>query len=122
VITKLLKTGRAVNYQITQVIISLHEDGYIYDFLLYGVGQIWCLQEGTPHSFAEINIHEVNLFGEQNKKSKKFLFAIETADGHKGLLSATPCAECLKFLKQERLTDDAKLKIFDNNVLSEIMA
>jgi hypothetical protein len=80
---------RAVNVQITQSIIALHDEGYVYDFLLDEVGQLWDVQENVPFQLSEININKIGQFDEQMGKVAKFILAIETVNGSKGLLLAT---------------------------------
>ena len=86
---RILKIGRYVNCLITKSVIALHEEGYIYDFLLDEVGQLWAIQERRPYLFTEININKISKFDAHDGKATKFIVAIETADGLKGVLLST---------------------------------
>jgi hypothetical protein len=69
-----------------KMIIGLHDEGYYYDFGLYGKTQLWGVQENRPYVFEEININKVYLILEPPGNGSKFILAIEATDGCKGLL------------------------------------
>jgi hypothetical protein len=86
---RIFKIERCINYLITKSVIALHEDGYIYDFLLDEVGRLWAIQERRPYLFTEININKINKFDDHDGNATKFIVAIETVDGLKGVLLST---------------------------------
>jgi len=109
---QVLKIDRAVNYHITKSIITLHEEGYIYDFLLNGVDQLWDVQENRSYPFNEININKIGKFDEQDGKTAKFIIAIETTDGSKGLLLSTNLnGDFLNQIRKGRLADDVQTEM-----------
>ena len=72
--------------QMAKLVIGLHEQGYNDDFDLHGEDQLRDVQENRSYVFDEININKICQIGGQERKAKKFILAIETADGCKGLL------------------------------------
>jgi hypothetical protein len=72
--------------QIAKLVIELHEEGYNDDFELYGDSQLWDAQENRGYVFDEIKINKICQVGQHDRKAAKFILAIETTDGCKGLL------------------------------------
>ena len=96
----------AINGHIAKLIIILHEDGYIYDFLLFGDLQLHCIQLASIHRFEEVNINRIGLSGHT---PKKLLIAIETTCGLKGILHTVLCIPCFDLLKKEELLSGKNL-------------
>jgi len=86
---QIFKIERYINCLITKSVIALHEEGYIDDFLLDEIGQLWAIQERRPYVFTEVNINKISKFDDHDGKATKFIVAIETADGLKGVLLST---------------------------------
>jgi hypothetical protein len=87
---KKIKIDRMVN-QIARLVIGLHEQGYNYDFELDGESQLWGAQENRYYVLDDININNVYETEGQDGKAPKFILAIETGDGCKGLLMCIAC-------------------------------
>jgi len=103
---QIFKIGRYVNYLITKSVIALHEEGYIDDFLLDEVGQLWAIQERRPYLFTEININKISKFDDHDGKATKFVVAIETPDGLKGVLLSTRLnQDFLNYIKDDVKTE-----------------
>ena len=104
---RIFKIGRYVRCLIAKSVIALHEEGYIDDFLLDEVGQLWAIQERRPYLFTEININKISKFDDHDRKATKFIVAIETVDGLKGVLLSTRLnQDFLNYIK-----DDVKTKM-----------
>lgn len=99
---------------ICTLIISLHEDGYVYDFHLDEIGRIGCVQECTMHLFSEININKARLFDVDCRTAKRIVLAIETANGLKGVLYTRLSKEYLKLWLTEwlRLKKSLRMEVF----------
>jgi len=112
-----LNGGNTISYHAAKLIIILHEDGYIYDFLLLDDLQIHCIQRPSIHTFDEVNVNRLGIYG---GSPKKLLIAIETADGLKGILHAVICIKCFellnnkKLLSKKRLINSERLKLLIN--------
>jgi len=111
---KNLNVDKEVRHYNFRLILTLHEDGYVYDFHLLDDLKVCCLQECSIHSFEEITINKIGLC---RNSPKKLLIAIETAGGLKGLLITVFNMECFALLKKEgllsktRLVEDAQLQL-----------
>ena len=79
---------RLVNQKITQRIISLHKQGYVVDFQLGNHHNIICNDEEPYPVFRDFSIRIIDLCFDQLSNSYKYLHAIETECGKKGLLLA----------------------------------
>jgi hypothetical protein len=107
---------KAVNRRVAQFIIILHEDGYIYDFILVGNLQIQCVQESSTHTCDEVNINRIGLCG---SSPQRLLIAIETATGIRGILHTVLCIKCFdllnkkKLLSEKRLINSVRLKLHE---------
>jgi len=101
-----LNAQEAVSYRISRLIITLHEDGYIYDFYLLHDLKICCAQACSTHSFEEITINRIGLCGHN---PQKMLIAVETNCGLKGMLITVLSVECFDLLKKEGLLSKQRL-------------
>ena len=90
---KKIKTDRAIS-PTAGLVIWLHEQGYSNDFELYGHSQLWGAQESRSYVLEEININKIFEIGGKDGQATKFILAIETADGCKGLLICIARATC----------------------------
>ena len=104
---RIFKIGRYVRCLIAKSVIALHEEGYINDFLLDEVGQLWAIQESRPYLFKDININKISKLDDHDGKAAKYIVAIETADGLKGVLLSTRLnQDFLNYIK-----DDGKIEM-----------
>ena len=68
---------------LTELVISLHEEGYSEDFFLMdGMICDYCQRPFAPHSFS---VTRLDYFVSQKEKNR-FLYVVETDTGLKGLL------------------------------------
>jgi len=86
---KKIKMDRTVSL-VAKLVIGLHEKGYDNDFELYGDSELWGAQEGRSYILDEITINQICEIGSQDGKATKYILAIETCDGCKGLLISIP--------------------------------
>jgi len=83
-----LARRRLVNHEITKRIISLHNQGYVVDFQIGRNRNIICNDEDPYPIFRDFTIKIIDLCFDQLSGSYKYLHAIETECGKKGLLLA----------------------------------
>jgi hypothetical protein len=103
---------RTLNH-LAKMVIGLHEEGYYYDFELYGEIQLWGVQENRPYVFEEININKVCPIMGPCRNGAKFILAIETTDGCKGLLVGIDLGEAFFELSRRNGNREAK-QLFHN--------
>jgi len=98
---------RTVN-QIAKTIISLHEEGYQDDFVLYDEVQLRRVQGYGFYDLSAVNINKICKVTGQGKSSVKFILAIETVDGFKGLLIGNNSDQGFYELSGEAITEKQK--------------
>ena len=79
-----------------ELIISLHEKGYVYDFLYFDIQQLLCIQENIYYRLSEVNIIHAYSIDMALNNSKMIISAIETTTGIRGLLISTHAPQYLK--------------------------
>ncbi|WP_426670379.1 hypothetical protein ACPPVU_03860 [Mucilaginibacter sp. McL0603] len=81
----LIKT-RKVNAGVTQKVIDLHHQGYVFDFYLSDHQKISCLQDNQCFSFDNVEIEVIDQVYDQFSRSFKYIHTIKTWCGAMGLL------------------------------------
>ncbi len=77
---------RKLNSAITNRIIELQNLGYFYDFIVIGKQKFVCLQDNYCFLRHDISIKLIDQVYDQLHQCYKYIHAIETSTGHKGLL------------------------------------
>lgn len=75
-----------MNTAITQRVIELQDKGYLYDFMSVGKKKFLCLQDSICFHSPDVSIKLVDQVYDQLNNCYKYIHAVETATGHKGLL------------------------------------
>ena len=81
-----LSKTRRLNGVITKRVIELQDQGYLYDFLSMGKQKFLCLQDSICFHDRDISIKVVDQVYDHFSHCYKYIHAVETATGHKGLL------------------------------------
>lgn len=100
-----------------RLIIKLHEEGYNSDFELFGDDRVWGIQEERFYVLDEININKMYQIGRHVGKCAKFILALETGDGCKGLLVVITRERGDLNYKGETLNDETRIECGYNNAL-----
>lgn len=77
---------RLVNKGMTNKIITLHERGFTMDFVHCNGGRSICTQADPLSIFQDFLVLESGSYYDKLTFSEKFLYAIETSHGKKGIL------------------------------------
>jgi hypothetical protein len=86
--TQQVPTKLKLNISITQRIVDLHEQGYIYDFDVENISQLICLQSGQVFLRQETLIELIDLDYNEIDKAFTYIHSVDTFYGYKGLLLA----------------------------------
>ncbi|SFH34858.1 hypothetical protein [Pedobacter insulae] len=81
-----LSKVKKMNGLITNRIIELQDQGYLYDFMSVGKQQFLCLQDSVCFHAPDVSIKLIDQLYDQVDKCYKYMHAVETASGCKGLL------------------------------------
>ena len=82
----LKNNARKLNNALTMSVIDLHDQGYTHDFLPMQNHHFLCLQDSVDFDIADLNIKVMAQGFDQLTKTYKYIHAIETINGSKGLL------------------------------------
>jgi len=74
-----------VNVDLAQMVINLHAGGYIFDFQDVE-SHFVCLQDNHSFPATDVQISEAGHCYDQSSKSIKYIYAIDTDSGLKGLM------------------------------------
>ena len=74
-----------INVDLTRIVINLHAGGYIFDFQDLGA-QFLCLQNNRFFPASEVQLSIAGHYYDQLSKSFKYVYAIDTNSGLKGLI------------------------------------
>ncbi|HTM98221.1 MAG TPA: hypothetical protein VL088_05745 [Pedobacter sp.] len=77
---------KKMNVLITNRIIELQDQGYLYDFMSVGKQRFLCLQDSVCFHAPDVSIKLIDQLYDQVGKCYKYIHAVETASGCKGLL------------------------------------
>jgi len=77
---------KKMNHLITKRVIELQDQGYLYDFMVLGKQKFLCLQDSVCFHAPDVSIKVVDQVYDQFSNCYKYIHAVETATGHKGLL------------------------------------
>ena len=77
---------KKMNSVVTNRIIELQDRGYLYDFKRLGEQQYLCLQDSVCFHSPDVSIKLIDQFYDQFSHCYKYIHAVETATGHKGLM------------------------------------
>ena len=77
---------KKMNSVITKRIIELQDQGYLYDFMSVGKQKFQCLQDSVCFQSPDVSIKLVDQVYDHFSNCYKYIHAVETATGHKGLL------------------------------------
>jgi hypothetical protein len=77
---------KKLNLLITNRIIELQQQGYLYDFTTVGKQRFLCLQDSVCFHAKDVSIKLIDQVYDQLSNSYKYIHAVETASGCKGLL------------------------------------
>ena len=77
---------KKMNGVITKRIIELQDQGYLYDFMSAGKKNFICLQDSICFQSPDVSIKLIDQVYDHFSHCYKYIHAVETATGHKGLL------------------------------------
>ena len=77
---------RKLNTVITKRVIELQDQGYLYDFMYLGKEKFLCLQDSVCFHAPDVSIKLIDQAYDQFSNCYKYIHAVETASGYKGLL------------------------------------
>ena len=77
---------KKMNSVITKRVIELQDQGYLYDFMVLGKQKFLCLQDSVCFHAPDISIKVVDQVYDHFSNCYKYIHAVETATGHKGLM------------------------------------
>ena len=77
---------KKLNVLITNRIIELQHQGYLYDFTSVDKQRFLCLQDSLCFHTTDVSIKLIDQVYDQLSNSYKYIHAIETASGCKGLM------------------------------------
>ena len=82
-----------INVDLTRIVINLHAGGYIFDFQDLGT-QFVCLQNNGSFPASDVQISIAGHYYDQLSKSFKYVYAIDTNSGLKGLILSNNFLAC----------------------------
>jgi hypothetical protein len=77
---------KKLNGVIAKKVIELQGQGYLYDFMSLGKQKFLCLQDSVCFHSPDVSIKVVDQVYDHFSNCYKYIHAVETATGHKGLL------------------------------------
>ncbi len=77
---------KKLNSVITKRVIELQDQGYLYDFMFLGKQKFICLQDSVCFHAPDVSIKVIDQVYDQFSNCYKYIHAIETASGCKGVL------------------------------------
>ncbi|MES2650661.1 MAG: hypothetical protein V4663_02920 [Bacteroidota bacterium] len=77
---------KKLNSVITKRVIELQDQGYLYDFMFLGKQKFICLQDSVCFHAPDVSIKVIDQVYDQFSNCYKYIHAIETASGYKGVL------------------------------------
>lgn len=77
---------KKMNRVITKRVIELQDRGYLYDFKSLGKQKFLCLQDSVCFQSPDVSIKLIDQVYDQFSNCYKYIHAVETATGHRGLL------------------------------------
>jgi|ERR1700742_1085387 len=81
---KQLKSSK-INDDLAQMVINLHASGYVFDFQNME-NQFICLQNNRTFPTTSVEISRAGHYYDQLSRSYKYMYAIDTNNGVKGLM------------------------------------
>lgn len=77
---------KKINSLITKRVIELQDQGYLYDFMCVEKQKFVCLQDSVCFHSPDVSIRLVDQVYDQFSNCYKYIHAVETSTGHKGLM------------------------------------
>jgi len=83
-----MRNAKTLNGTLTKWVINLHQQGYTDDFLTLHGKRLQCVQNGESFSMEELSIKVIDQGFDHLTKTYKYVHAIDTQNGGKGILIA----------------------------------
>ncbi len=80
--------SNTVSCAMTRKVIDLHNQGYVYDFLITVDKIVMCIQDDQHYSNRDLIIRLTDICFDEISKSFKYIHTVETYCGRRGLLVA----------------------------------
>ncbi|MFC0513050.1 hypothetical protein ACFFGT_02525 [Mucilaginibacter angelicae] len=77
---------RKINYSLTERVKQLHSEGYVYDFAVDTGKTVFCLQSNSAIENSAFTVKLIDQIYDQLFMGYKYIHAIETDTGEKGIL------------------------------------
>jgi hypothetical protein len=81
-----ISTTALLNSALTKTVIALHDQGYVFDFLITVDNSILCIQDNRSFTLDQVSITLVDLSFDYFTKCYKYIHTVETCCGDSGLL------------------------------------
>jgi hypothetical protein len=77
---------RKINFSLTERVKQLHSEGYVYDFAINASKDFFCIQNNATVDSRAVTVKLVDQIYDQLFRNYKYIHAIETDTGEKGIL------------------------------------